>query len=100
MPVADSRRKYYWILASDPGTGKPYLVFGGNTEDEARQHGMELLGGLDFEVRSLPTRNLARASSLIKGKKLEDTHSLSKSGERLGHDRSVKRLQRRHTQWV
>ncbi len=85
-------RNHYWILAVDPDTDKPYLIYGGATEDIARQHGIEMLGQVDFEIRALPTTNLQRASSLLKGKRLEDTHSLSKASQRLGHDKSVKRM--------
>ena len=93
--MAESRRKYYWLVTSDPDTGKPYLIFGGNTEEEARQRGLDLLSGIDFEIRGLPTRNLATASSMIRGKRLDDTHSLHKASEKLGHDRSLRRLRER-----
>jgi hypothetical protein len=89
---------YYWIVAQDPETRKPYLIFGDRDENQARQKAFEMLGGVDFELKSLPTRNLARASSLLKGHRLEDTHSLSKAGERLGHDKSLNRMRKRHRQ--
>lgn len=89
------REEYYWITAVDPETGKPYLIAGGRTEDEARQKGLETLGGLDFLIRKLPTTNLARASSLLKGDRLEKTKSLHKAAERLGHERSLDRLRDR-----
>ena len=88
MPV---REEYWWITASDPETGKPYLIAGGRTEDEARQKGLETLGGIDFQLRKFPTRNLSRASALLRGSKLETTHSLSKAAERLGHEKSIDR---------
>ena len=90
-------QRYWWIICKDPDTGKPFLIAGGNTEEETRQKGMEMLGGIDFEVEDLPTRNLSRASSIIRGGRLEDTHSLRQAKERLGHDRSIKRMMRR--QW-
>lgn len=93
--MRESRRKYYWLLTSDPETGKPYLIFGGDTEESARQKGLDMLGGLDFEIRGLPTRDLGRASAMIRGKRLEETHSLHKASERLGHNRSIARLRRR-----
>ena len=93
----DERRKYYWITATDPESGKPYLVFGGSTEDEARQRGLELLGGIDFQLKPLPTRNLSRASSLLKGNRLEQTHSLQKASEKLGHTKSLKRMRRKQS---
>jgi len=93
--MLEGRRKYYWLVASDPDTRKPYLVFGGNTEEEARQQGLEVLGGIDFQIKSLPTRDLRAASSQLKGNRLEQTHSLQKAGQRIGHDRSIKRLRHR-----
>lgn len=70
-------------------------MYGGRTEDDARQKGLDILGGVDFEVKMYPTLNLAAASSMHKGKRLEDTHSLGKASQRLGHDRSLRRKQRR-----
>jgi hypothetical protein len=87
--------QYYWITAVEPETQKPYLLAGGRTEEEARQKGMELLGGLDFQIKRLATRNLARASSLLKGNRLEETHSLKRAAERLGHGKSAAKLRER-----
>ena len=92
-----SSQQYYWIICKDPDTGKPFLIAGGNSEDEARQKGMEMLGGIDFEVKRLPTRNLSRASSIIRGGRLEDTHSLRQAKERLGHNRSLCRMMRKRS---
>ena len=93
------RRNYFWIVALAQEEGKPdkpYLVFGSDkSEDDARQKGLELLGGTNFEIRKLPTRNLARASSLLKGNRLEQTQSLREAGRRIGHDKSLKRRRRR-----
>ncbi len=88
-------RYHYWIVAVEPESSKPYLLYGGTTEEEARQKGLEILGGLDFEIKRLPTRNQARASSLLKGGRLEQTHSLKRASKRLGHDRSLRQMQRR-----
>ena len=85
---------YYWIAAKDT-TGKPYLIKGGPTESEARQRGFELLEGSDFDIKDYPTTDLGTASSYHRGKRLEETHSLSKSGERIGHERSIKRYRNR-----
>lgn len=91
----ESRRKYYWLVCQDPDTGKVFLIAGGSTEEEARSKGLEMLGGIDFEIRGLPTRNLQSASSMVRGKRLEDTQSLHKARERLGHNRSLARLKRK-----
>lgn len=88
-----SRRYYYWLVTQSDG--KPYLVFGGNDEDAARRKGLELLGGLDFEVKRYPTRDLGAASAFFRGKRLDETHSLRESSSRIGHDRSIARLKRR-----
>ena len=90
------RRNYYWLMAQDE-TGKPYLVFGGSSEEEARQKGLEMLVGFNFEIKRLPTRNLQMASSLLKGNRLEQTHSLKEAGKRLGHNRSLKRLRHKYS---
>jgi len=88
------RRYYYWLVARDEN-GKPYLIFGGDSEIEARQKGLEMLGGLDFEIKRYPTRDQATASAYLRGKRLEQTHSLEESGRRIGHDKSLKRLRHR-----
>jgi len=93
--VEHMEKRFYWILAKDPDSGKPFLIAGGNTEAIAREKGFEMLGGIDFEIRGLRTRNLAMASAEIRGKRLEDTHSLRKASERIGHDRSIRRMMRR-----
>lgn len=90
-----SRKYYYWIVTRDPDTGKPYLLFGGDSEQEARQKGMELLAGLNFEIKRYPTRDQATASSFLRGKRLEQTHSLKESGRRIGHNKSLRRLKHR-----
>ena len=87
-------RQYYWIVAHDD-TGKPYLIYGGESEEAARDKGLEMLSGIDFEIRKLPTRNLSRASSLLKGNRLEMYHSLKEATRRIGHNKSLKRLHRR-----
>ena len=93
--TSDRRRWYYWISARDPETGKPYLVFGGQSEDEARSKGMEMLPGVNFELKRFPTRDLDTASHMIKGGRLEETHSLKKAGERLGHEKTIARRRRK-----
>ena len=91
----ESRRKYYWLVCKDPDSGKVFLIAGGDTEEEARSKGLEMLGGIDFEIRPLSTRNLQSASSMVRGKRLKDTHSLHKAKERLGHNKSLDRLKKR-----
>lgn len=86
------KRYYYWLVAQSDG--KPYLVFGGDDETSARQKGLELLGGLDFELKKYPTRDLGAASAFFRGKRLDETHSLRESSKRIGHNRSLSRLKK------
>lgn len=93
-----SEKFHYWLSATDPETHKPYLVYGcpaKEGEPGARARGIELLGGLDFEIKRLPTRDLGKASSMWKGKRLEQTHNLGRAGQRLGHIKSLRRDQNR-----
>jgi len=92
----ESRRKYYWLLATEPETGKLNLIFGGSTEDEARHKGLEMLSGIDFEIRELPTRSQPAASAMIRGKRLETTHSLKRASEKIGHERSIYKMRRKY----
>ena len=91
-----NRRQYYWIVTNDPDTGKPYLIYGGETEQEARNKGLEQLCGVDFELKQYPTRNQDEASAFLRGKRLSDTHSLGEAGRRIGHERSINRLRKSH----
>jgi len=89
-------RFYYWIVARGDD-GKPYLIFGSDkSEEDARQKGMELLAGLDFEIKRYPTRDLATASAYLRGKRLERTQSLKEAGRRIGHTKSLRRLRRKN----
>jgi len=102
QPQDRKRNWHYWITAKDPETGKPYLIAGGRTEEEARQKGLEMLGGIDFNIRRLPTINMAAASAMIKGRRLEKGKNLRKATERIGHNRTLRRRQRRKQsrQWT
>lgn len=91
------RNKYYWLIAKDPDTGKIFLIAGGRHEEEARQKGLEMLAGIDFEIRALPTIDLQTASAMVRGKRLEATQSLREAKQRLGHDRSLERYKRRRS---
>ena len=84
--------------AMDFVTGELIVKFhDGVTEEEARQKGLEMLGGLNFEIKRYPTRDLAKASSFLRGKRLEQSQSLSEAGRRIGHTKSLRRLHRRRS---
>ena len=85
-----ARQWYYWIVAYDQD--RPYLVFGGGDEEEARRKGLEILAGTNFELKRYPTLDLGQASAFFRGKRLDDTHSLRESSKRIGHNRSISRL--------
>ena len=88
------RKQYYWIVTRDE-TGKPYLIFGSETsESEARQKGLEMLSGMDFEVREFPTRDLSAASAYYRGRRLDNGEGLSAASQRIGHNKSLDRLRR------
>lgn len=84
------RHTYYWIVATDE-FGKTFLIFGGNTESQAREQGLEMLPSTDFRVVPLHSRNSAMASQEWKGGRLKQTHDLHASTQRVGHERSLTR---------
>ena len=86
---------HYWIICKDPDSQKPYLVYGcpaRDGEETARQKGLEMLNGIDFKLMRYRTRDVNKASSLYRGKRLETTHSLKEASKRIGHSKSLKRL--------
>ena len=90
-----SRRFYYWLVARGED-GKTFLILGSDkSEEDARQKGLEMLGGLDFKVRRYPTMDRDAASSLYRGNRLERGEGLRQSAQRLGHEKSLRRLRRK-----
>jgi len=87
-------RQYFWLVTTDPETGKPYLIYGGSNEEEARQKGLEILPGIDFEIKMFRTRHLATASSMLRGQRLNGSRSLRDASQPQGHNKSIKRLLR------
>jgi len=92
---------HFWIETVDTeNNDKPYLLYAcpaREGENAARQRGMELLGGLDFQIKKYPTRDINTASAMLRGKRQEQTQSLGESGRRIGHSKSLKRLRRRNS---
>lgn len=88
---------HYWIFTKDKD-GRMYLIYGcpaRDGEDKARQRGMELLGSVDFELKRYPTSSIQAASSMARGSRLNETHSLEISKKRIGHNKSISRLKKR-----
>ena len=95
-------KQYHWWIAAQDESGKPYLIYGApdfgsnGGEDAARAKGIDMLGGLNFEVKRYPTRSLSEASAFHRGKRLESGEGLRASTQRLGHEKSIaRRLARR-----
>lgn len=88
------RRQYYWLVAYRPGE-RPVLIFGGNDEQSAREHGLDMLGSTDFEIKRYPTRDLSTASAFLRGVRLESGEGLDNSLQRQTHERGLKLEARR-----
>ena len=88
--VARPKRKFWWIVTQNED-GRPYLLTGSYDEEEARRKGIEMLGGLDFRLVQFPTTDQAKASAMLRGKRLESTHSVTQAARRQGHEKTVKR---------
>ena len=97
MPRSAKGRDYFWLTGI--AEGKPFLLYGGMTFDEANEHGLEMLAGVDFQIKKLPTRNISQASRMCKYGTLANTHNIVRARERLGHDRTIKREQVKKSGW-
>ena len=83
-------RGYWWLVGKNEG--RRFLIFGSDiSEDDARQHGLELLGGVNFAIKRLPTKNISEASRQLKGNILEQTKDINTATRRLKHKRINKR---------
>jgi hypothetical protein len=82
MPV---RRRYWWLVGTDTD-GTPFLVFGSAvSEQEARQKGLEMLGGVNCEVKELHHRDMGAASHEMKGGTLAESKDIHKALRKLRH---------------
>lgn len=88
--------QFFWIISSCDG--RPILIFGDRDENVARQKGLEQLNGRDFKLKRLPTRDLGKASSMIRGQRLEETHDLHEATKRQTHERGLRRHQQSQNQ--
>ena len=91
------RRQYWWIITIDTESGRPMLIAGGEDENKAREKGLEMLAGLNFELKRYPTRDRNEASAYYRGKRLESGIGLHKAAQRIGHEKSLARLRRRRS---
>ena len=95
-------RQYHWWIVSRDEDGRPYVIYGApdfgsnGGEDVARTKAFEMLGGLDFSLKRMDTRNLDAARARAAGSWLEQGRGLKESARRQGHERSaLRRLERR-----
>jgi len=87
------RSYHWWIYGVDPNTGKPFLIYGSPIESECRQKALEMLSGIDFKLKRLATRDITAASRQLRGYKLDKTHNITRSMRKLGHDKTMRRIQ-------
>ena len=85
-----AHRFHYWLVCRNEG--KVFLIYGATDEATARSKGLEMLGGIDFEVRRLKTRDLSTASSMVRGVRLESGEGIRQASSRQGHEKSITRL--------
>jgi len=76
---------HYWLTGYVDDNR--FLIYGGPTEDQARQHGLEVLSGVDFEIVKLPTRHQPTASRMLKGRVLDATGDIRGATKHLRHKR-------------
>ena len=73
---------YWWVVALR--NGRTILLGAYNTEEEAEKIGYNKVDG-QFEVVSLPTRDTARATQIMRAKKLYGGSNLDESMSRMKH---------------
>lgn len=73
---------YYWIYARNKGR---LIILGAKSSEEAaNQYGYEKLE-VPFDVVGLPTKDRARATSMIKARLLDETNNLDIALRRATH---------------
>ena len=97
-------KEYHWWIVAKDETGRPYVVYGcadrgsDGGEDNAKIRALDLVGGMDWYVKRLPTRNLQAARAFICGNRLESGLDLRESVARQGHEKSLERRRRTEAQ--
>jgi len=76
------QRTFYWIIANL--NGKLVVIGPKDTEADANSFAYEKLD-VEFEIIPLDTRNRARATSIIKAKRLDATGDLAGALQRARH---------------
>jgi len=86
------RQFHWWISGLDPHSGKRFLIYGDPQESVCRQKALEMLSGIDFKMKRLPTRDPNAAARMWKGERLAVHHDLSDAMRRQGRSKTLKRM--------
>lgn len=74
---------YWWLTTTS--TGGKFVVLGPyDSEESATEYGWSHLGS-DFEVEQLSTRDMSKATRMLKKKRLDATRDLEASLQRARH---------------
>ena len=73
---------YWWVWGESQGRRVALGPY--NDEDEAREKGKILIGGY-FDAVELPTRDITKATQMLKARLLGETHNIPYSLERVRH---------------
>lgn len=82
IPSAKLPREYWWVVASFQG--RTVIIGPKETEEDANRFGYGQLE-CPFNVVMMPTRDKARASAMLKARKLEKEGNLGGALERMMH---------------
>ena len=77
------RQHFYWWVWGE-SQGRRVALGPYNDEDEAREKGKILIGGY-FDAVELPTRDIAKATQMLKARLLGETHNMPYSLEKVKH---------------
>ena len=94
-----SKRNWYWIKAIERD-GRMAVLGPYNSEEEANSQGYELLDVPDFQIKKLPTRDLARATHLAQGGRVEDGHLIAPAHLHTRHEAGIQQQRRRKSNQI
>lgn len=77
-----SKRTHYWLVGLNEG--KLAIVGPKSSEEEAERVGIEKFPAGEYEVVALPTVNEARATRMLKGRRLQN-ETLTEALQRVRH---------------
>jgi hypothetical protein len=77
-------KTYYWVAAVTSLTGQLVVLGPYDTEEEANQVGFEKVGGT-FSVEPLRTKDVGRATRVLKYKRFHQTANLEEALKRAKH---------------